>query len=98
MWFSTRKRKVRSEGKKVGVTTTDAALGAKAGKKGVDVNTATQGVAALKVEEAPKTKSKNLDVMAEYKKSTTKSGANFVVIGMCAMSRFVGKLTSERSR
>lgn len=45
------------------------------------MNGATQGVAALKVEEAPKTKSRNLDVMAEYKKSGAKNGANFVVIG-----------------
>lgn len=44
------------------------------------MNGATQAVAALKVEEV-KTKSKNLDVMAEYQKSGAKNGANFVVIG-----------------
>lgn len=36
---------------------------------------------ALAVEEPVNVKSKNLDVLAEYKKSQAKKAANFVVIG-----------------
>jgi elongation factor 1 alpha-like protein len=35
----------------------------------------------LSVEEPVKVKSKNLDVLAEYKKAKRKNAANFVVIG-----------------
>ena len=44
-------------------------------------NGVTQGVAALKVAEAPTIKSKNLDVPAEYERSNNRGSANFVVIG-----------------
>lgn len=35
----------------------------------------------------PKTKSKNLDVLAEFAKSKTKNSANFVVIGQPCTAR-----------
>ena len=41
-----------------------------------------EGVKALSVEEPVKVKGKNLDVLAEYKKSQQKKAANFVVIGI----------------
>ena len=44
--------------------------------------TVTQGVADLAVVDAPKVKSKNWDVIHEYKQSNPKNAANFVVIGM----------------
>lgn len=40
------------------------------------------GMEAMKIDSAPKVTSKNLDVLAEYKKSQSKNSANFVVIGM----------------
>ncbi|EXJ92949.1 elongation factor 1-alpha [Capronia epimyces CBS 606.96] len=40
-----------------------------------------QGVQQLSVQETPKVKSKNIDVLAEYKKVKRKKAANFVVIG-----------------
>jgi elongation factor 1 alpha-like protein len=39
------------------------------------------GVKELSVEDKMTVKSKNLDVISEYKKSTRKRSANFVVIG-----------------
>ncbi|KAM3065216.1 hypothetical protein ACMFMF_011343 [Clarireedia jacksonii] len=39
------------------------------------------GVEAMKIDETPKAKSKNLDVLAEFKKTNSKNAANFVVIG-----------------
>ncbi|EXJ91172.1 elongation factor 1-alpha [Capronia coronata CBS 617.96] len=39
------------------------------------------GVQQLSVQETPKVKSKNIDVLAEYKKVKRKKAANFVVIG-----------------
>jgi elongation factor 1 alpha-like protein len=39
------------------------------------------GVKELSVEDKVTVKSKNLDVISEYKKSTRKRSANFVVIG-----------------
>jgi elongation factor 1 alpha-like protein len=59
------------------------------GKKGAHLNTpskvssakdVTNGVAALQLEET-KTKSKNIDVLEEFRKSNAKNAANFVVIG-----------------
>jgi len=41
---------------------------------------------AMTVEEQVNVKSKNLDVVAEYKKSKRKNAANFVVIGMTTLS------------
>ncbi|KAF2239740.1 hypothetical protein EV356DRAFT_499952 [Viridothelium virens] len=42
---------------------------------------AVQAVADLSVQDAPKVKSKNLDVIAEFKKSNMKNTASFVVVG-----------------
>jgi elongation factor 1 alpha-like protein len=44
----------------------------------------TNGVATIQLEEPQqtKTKSKNIDVLEEYKKSNAKNAANFVVIGI----------------
>ena len=39
------------------------------------------GVEALKIDDAPRGLSKNLDVLAEYGKTKAKNTANFVVIG-----------------
>jgi len=41
----------------------------------------SNGLQSLSVEEPVTTRSKNLDVLAEYKKIKRKSAANFVVIG-----------------
>ncbi|KUJ12554.1 uncharacterized protein LY89DRAFT_623737 [Mollisia scopiformis] len=49
------------------------------GQKKVDQ--IANGVEALKVDDTPKATSKNLDVLAEFKKSKSKNAANFVVIG-----------------
>jgi elongation factor 1 alpha-like protein len=46
------------------------------------------GIKDLSVEDKVTVKSKNLDVLAEYKKSTRKRSANFVVIGQ---SIYVGE-------
>ncbi|KAH8195039.1 hypothetical protein TruAng_010794 [Truncatella angustata] len=52
-------------------------------KKGGDnkVDEATDGVKALKVDDAPLPKSKNLNVLNEYEKSKSKKSASFVVVG-----------------
>jgi elongation factor 1 alpha-like protein len=42
------------------------------------------GVEAMKIDDAPRATSKNLDVLAEYKKTKAKNSANFVVIGMAS--------------
>jgi len=39
------------------------------------------GVEAMKVDDTPMAKSKNLDVLKEYEKAEKKNAANFVVIG-----------------
>jgi elongation factor 1 alpha-like protein len=36
----------------------------------------------MKMDDTPRAKSKNLDVLAEFDKAKTKNAANFVVIGM----------------
>lgn len=41
----------------------------------------TEGVAKTSISTSPKMKSKNLDIMAEYRNSMKKNAANFVVIG-----------------
>ncbi|EXJ54331.1 elongation factor 1-alpha [Cladophialophora yegresii CBS 114405] len=43
--------------------------------------TLNNGVQALSIQDTPKIKSKNIDVLAEYKKTKRKNAANFVVIG-----------------
>ncbi|KAF2092341.1 elongation factor Tu GTP binding domain protein [Saccharata proteae CBS 121410] len=62
-----------------GSKTQKAAAAKKA--NGTDASKLTEGVANLAVEEAPRVKSKNLDVLAEFEKSNIKPSANFVVIG-----------------
>lgn len=44
----------------------------------------SNGLKSLSVEEPVKMKTKNLDVLAEYKNVKRKSAANFVVIGITA--------------
>ena len=41
-----------------------------------------KGVEALKVDDTPRARSKNLDVLKEFEKVQGKNAANFVVIGM----------------
>lgn len=53
-----------------------ATIDKKAEKNGV-----VEGVATMKLDEAPKVKSKNIDVPAEFEKTNLRSSANFVVIG-----------------
>ncbi|KAK8182412.1 P-loop containing nucleoside triphosphate hydrolase protein [Phyllosticta citribraziliensis] len=50
-------------------------------QKDKEAGAVTQGVANLTVDEAPRVKSKNLNVLEEYAKSNLKPSANFVVIG-----------------
>lgn len=56
-----------------------AASKSAAGKKGQ--SDLAGGMKDLSVEDKVTVKSKNLDVISEYKKSTRKRSANFVVIG-----------------
>lgn len=39
------------------------------------------GVEAMKIDDTPRARSKNLDVLAEHRKKDAKHAANFVVIG-----------------
>ncbi|KAL8940544.1 MAG: hypothetical protein Q9216_002761 [Gyalolechia sp. 2 TL-2023] len=62
--------------------------GAKAAKTTVELskdeaaaNEMSRGVADVTIDGGPKTRSKHLDVLAEFQKSGTKQAANFVVIG-----------------
>ncbi len=50
-------------------------------KGGSDEKPATDGVKDLKIDDTPLPKSKNLDVLSEFKKSKTKKSASFVVVG-----------------
>lgn len=45
------------------------------------MNGVTDGIGKVAIEDAPRAKSKNLNVMAEFEKSKRKNAANFVVIG-----------------
>ncbi|KAL1970010.1 hypothetical protein VTN77DRAFT_6415 [Rasamsonia byssochlamydoides] len=56
-----------------------------------------EGVKALSVEEPAKVKSKNLDVLAEYRKLQQKKAANFVVIGHvdAGKSTLMGRLLAD---
>ncbi|KAL8924887.1 MAG: hypothetical protein Q9208_003770 [Pyrenodesmia sp. 3 TL-2023] len=47
----------------------------------VTTNGISQGVSEIAIDEGPRLKSKNLDVLAEFGKSKAKHAANFVVIG-----------------
>jgi hypothetical protein len=46
-------------------------------------------VEALKMDDTPRARSKNLDVLAEFEKAETKNAANFVVIGTFSFSFFL---------
>lgn len=54
------------------------------------------GVEAMKIDDTPTAKSKNLDVLAEYKKSKAKNAANFVVIGKSRSLTWRLKLSKSR--
>lgn len=45
------------------------------------MNGVTDEINKVAIEDAPRAKSKNLDVVAEFKNSKRKNAANFVVIG-----------------
>ena len=45
-------------------------------------NQIANGVEAMKLDDTPRAKSKNLDVLKEFEKAKAKKAANFVVIGM----------------
>lgn len=45
------------------------------------INGLTNGVSKVAVDDTPRVKSKNLDVLAEFEKAKKKNAANFVVIG-----------------
>jgi elongation factor 1 alpha-like protein len=40
---------------------------------------------AMKIDDAPLPKSKNLDVIGEFEKAKSKKTASFVVVGMCSL-------------
>lgn len=67
-----------AQGKKGAVSNTSSKAASKDAAKDV-----MSGVAAIQLEEPSqtKTKSKNIDVLEEFKKSNAKNAANFVVIG-----------------
>jgi hypothetical protein len=50
------------------------------------VDQIANGVEALKIDDTPRARSKNLDVLAEFEKTKAKNAANFVVIGMFSFS------------
>jgi hypothetical protein len=52
------------------------------------VNGITNSVAKTTIDESPRAKSKNLDVVAEYTKASKKNAVNFVVIGRDIYNRF----------
>ncbi|KAL0261418.1 hypothetical protein SLS55_002848 [Diplodia seriata] len=54
---------------------------AKDSKAKVETAGLAEGVEGIKIDEAPRVKSKNLNVLEEYEKSNLKRSANFVVIG-----------------
>ncbi len=50
--------------------------------KEIKADPIVSGVEAIKIDDTPRAKSKNLDVLKEFEKTVTKNMANFVVIGM----------------
>ena len=65
------------------IISTDDLLGTKTTKSGTgdEIRAVTSALGDVAISEAPKYKSKNLDVLAEFKKTQIKPTANFVVIG-----------------
>ncbi|KAE9967643.1 hypothetical protein BLS_006252 [Venturia inaequalis] len=55
--------------------------GTKSSNSGKSTNGIAKDIAALSVHDAPKTKSKNLNVAEEFKKAKMKNSASFVVVG-----------------
>ncbi|KAI9742998.1 MAG: Hsp70 suppressor, GTPase facilitates ribosomal subunit dissociation [Claussenomyces sp. TS43310] len=55
------------------------------------------GVEAMKIDDTPRAKSRNLDVLAEYEKTKRKNAANFVVIGHvdAGKSTLMGRLLCD---
>ena len=53
----------------------------KADTAGQSTNGITEGIIKTAINDSPRTKSKNLDVIKEYKSSKKKNAANLVVIG-----------------
>ena len=73
--------------------TTDSWKGNKAGKAPAKQNVApksqnalAQDMNKLAVSQQPTSRSKGLDVLAEYRKKSRKPAANFVVIGMAKIN------------
>jgi elongation factor 1 alpha-like protein len=58
---------------------TDAPASAK--KKAAGVDAVAHDVRAIKIDDTPLPKSKNLNVLTEYEKSKSKKTASFVVVG-----------------
>lgn len=52
-------------------------------KKKAGADSVANDVKALKIDDAPLPKSKNLDVLSEFEKSKRKKRASFVVVGKC---------------
>lgn len=50
------------------------------------MNQASEGVKAINVDDAPLPKSKNLNVLKEYKNSKAKKSVSFVVVGKYPLS------------
>lgn len=79
-----------------------AAKAAKASVKGdAATKDVTQGVGAIQLEQpqpTTKVKSKNLNVLEEFKKSNAKNAANFVVIGMYAYNRSRSRIYQVKSK
>ncbi|KAJ5943490.1 hypothetical protein N7516_003658 [Penicillium verrucosum] len=79
-----------------GMKSKSAASKSAAGKKGQ--SDLAGGMKDLSVEDKVTVKSKNLDVISEYKKSTRKRSANFVVIGHvdAGKSTLMGRLLADQ--
>ena len=65
------------------IISTDDLLGTKATKSsnGIEIKAVADALSDVAISEAPKLKSKNLDVLAEFQRTKKKPAANFVVIG-----------------
>ena len=56
------------------------------------------GLSKVALDDVPKAKNKNLNVLAEYEKAERKNAANFVVIGIVEPTPFKYHAKSIRSR